>query len=97
MTPWVCLPLRGGDYAFIDAVDCVRARAIHWRKHHGVAVAMIDGHETRMHRYLLNLERGRRARHVNGDRLDNRRCNIRASGAVRSANDAVPLQQRRAA
>ena len=43
----------------------------------GYAVANINGRTTKMHRYLMKAQNGYVVDHINGNPLDNRKCNLR--------------------
>lgn len=58
------------------------------------AIATIDGRQVRMHRLLTGAETGADVDHINGDRLDNRRSNLRVvTHAANLWNSVFPLGQ----
>lgn len=82
------LPLTQGKYALIDDEDYPRLKDFRWCFHRieGYAIATVYGvHPTRprgqttlvMHRLVLNAPKGTMVDHVNGDKLDNRKANLR--------------------
>ena len=68
-------------YALCDASDHAMLVCHRWRLHpRGYAVACIEGaRDTLMHRLLLGLKPGSEGEgdHINRNKLDNRRCNLR--------------------
>lgn len=68
-----------GELILIDRDDIDKAMRYSWCiSKTGYAVANIGGHVTKMHRYLLDLSKGELVvDHINGNPLDNRRCNLR--------------------
>jgi hypothetical protein len=67
-------------YALCDRPDHAKLMSCRWRLHpRGYAVGCIDGVEILMHRYLLGLlaRDPREGDHINRNKLDNRRCNLR--------------------
>jgi hypothetical protein len=69
-----------GNEILISAEDKEKAMRHSWcLSQTGYPVASIKKRVTKMHRYLLGLERGdkRIVDHINGNRLDNRRENLR--------------------
>ena len=79
------IPLTKGKVAIVDEADAERVQAFKWyfsdSGSHGYAKGyiQIDGRWgcVLMHRYLLGASRGESVDHINGDGLDNRRCNLR--------------------
>lgn len=65
--------------ARVDAVDYERLSAHRWCWDGRYPRRNVGGYSIRMHRELLGLGRGdpRQGDHINGDRLDNRRANLR--------------------
>lgn len=73
------IPLTRGAYAIVDAAEYDALIGFTWQ-------LATNGYATRntsdrrgayMHRQILNPPAGMHVDHVNGDKLDNRRCNIR--------------------
>lgn len=62
--------------AYIDAEFAYLERH-KWSLSHGYAVAMIDGKRAALHRLVLGSPVGEDVDHINGDRLDNRKNNLR--------------------
>lgn len=57
-------------FAYLDAYK--------WRTtDQGYAVAMIDGKNTKLHRLIMNAEKGQFVDHISLDKLDNRTSNLR--------------------
>jgi len=78
------VPHRGGSilHVIVDAEDYDWASQYNWRiDRHGYACRMaeIDGEKRakRMHRELMAAPDNMRVTHINGNRLDHRRCNLR--------------------
>jgi hypothetical protein len=60
-----------GDFEFLNQWR--------WSVSRGYAVRRAHGTNVRMHRLLLELQLGEYTDHMNGNRLDNRRVNLRAA------------------
>ena len=77
----VFLPLSQGHVAIIDFVDFERLGRFKWSfkqsKYHGYAVRQVKGIRHWLHKEVLGA--GGLVDHRNGDRLDNRRENLRPS------------------
>jgi hypothetical protein len=79
------IPLTQGKVAIIDDEDFERVARIKWcySKSHGYASGKIpyeDGTYSKailMHRYLLNVPKDKVTDHINLDKLDNRKANLR--------------------
>jgi hypothetical protein len=65
-------------HAKVDVEDAQLVADIRWcLTVHGYAFSTVAGTRVVMHRYLLNAPKGQQIDHINGDRLDNRRSNLR--------------------
>lgn len=72
----VCIPLTQGKHAIIDADDFDLVGRNIWFCHHGYARTKSCGAKY-LHQLLLDVPKGMCADHKNGNRLDNRRQNLR--------------------
>jgi hypothetical protein len=71
-----------GKYALVDDIDFERVRNLRWHVSwdgYVVRKPIINGKQTRvwLHRLILDPPKGMEIDHVNGNKLDNRRLNIR--------------------
>lgn len=80
----VNLKLRDEPIGFIppgilmDAADRERALYYCWRiGDSGYPIASVGGKSVRLHRFIMKPGHGSQVDHINGDRLDNRRSNLR--------------------
>ena len=78
--------LTQGKYAIVDAGDYDWLNQWEWHVRYGYAVRTksivgCEGERRRvgiiMHRFIMNTPDGMYTDHINGDKLDNRRCNLR--------------------
>lgn len=79
-----------GQEILIEAADREKAMRYTWCvSKTGYAVANIRGKVTKMHRYLLGLGQGdeRITDHINGNRLDNRRENLRICNQMQNGKN----------
>lgn len=83
------IPLNGGKFALVDIEDLPKLGKWKWHFHHtGYVVrnrylGFIDGkhkfkHE-RLHRVIMGNPKDKMVDHVNGDKLDNRKSNLRVT------------------
>jgi len=91
------IELRGkygqGKFAIVDDVDYEHLVKIKW-------YANLDGYAVKrsrwssesalMHRYLMGTPDGLQVDHINGDRLDNRRCNLRLCNTAQNNRNMRP-------
>jgi hypothetical protein len=71
-----------GHRALVDAEDFARVSAFEWREtSHGYAYRYVDGANVYMHRFVLDATPDMDVDHINGEKLDNRRANIRLATA----------------
>lgn len=78
----VCIPLTRGMHALIDAEDFFRIASLRWNFHKkGYAVSKITKDSVpiflKLHRIIANVTPQNVTDHINGDKLDNRKCNLR--------------------
>ena len=72
------IPLTKGKFAIIDDEDFELIKNSKWHyDNYGYAHATINYKQVRMHRLILGLKPKEIGDHINGDRLDNRRSNLR--------------------
>lgn len=75
------VPLSRGMFAIVDAADFPKLFGHKWyavRRHRNFyAETKINGKPVLMHIFLIGKRRGFVTDHINGDGLDNRRCNLR--------------------
>ncbi len=72
------ISLRGDAVALVDDDDWFLALEHDWfRDDNGYAAMIREGHIERMHRIIVDAQPGELVDHINGDRLDNRRANLR--------------------
>jgi hypothetical protein len=77
-----------GKYAQVDEQDYPRLVKHSWYYKDGYALAKINNKETRMHRLVLNVTDPLEiVDHVNRNRLDNRRKNLRIYNPQQNANN----------
>ncbi len=70
------IPLSKGHYALVDDEDFELVNQWKW-SYHSRGYASRDGHRVLMHRLVLKAPAGIPVDHKNGDKLDNRRSNLR--------------------
>lgn len=72
------IPLTQGKYAIVDDIDFEYLNQWKWTFTHGYAYRKDDKRKNVfMHRFLLQAPKGKLTDHVNGNKLDNRRLNLR--------------------
>ncbi len=77
------IPLTKGQVARVDDEDFERLSIHKWSfQSSGYAVRHTQKAHVYMHRDILGATPGIQADHINGDRLDNRRANLRAANAM---------------
>ena len=75
------------SYALVDAEDVALVEGRRWSLNDGYAVCKIDGRSTSMHRFILGMTPGVGVvHHVNEDKLDNRRSNLKVYETMSQAN-----------
>lgn len=72
------VPLTQGKHAIIDGIDAERILCHRWRVDaYGYAIKGGGKDTITMHRFLVATAPGEEVDHINRDKLDNRRCNLR--------------------
>lgn len=77
------IPLTQGKFAQVDNEDYEKLSKYKWHFHTGYAAT--TSKTIRMHRLILNAKVGEEVDHINRDKLDNRRGNLRI--CTRSENN----------
>lgn len=82
------IPLTRGLEAVVDAADYEALAAIKWHaRPDGYAGGRIERRGVLMHRVVLSAPRGSSVDHIDGDRLNNRRSNLRITDASGNARN----------
>ena len=77
-----------GKFAKVDTADYSLVSRYSWYYRDGYAVSKINRREVRMHRMILNeTDPERLVDHINRNRLDNRRLNLRVYTPKENANN----------
>jgi len=97
------LPVQGarwvelgyGTFSLIDETDYELVSNVLWRLHkRGYAYRLVKGQNIYLHRFIMESHLGKIREtidHINGDKLDNRKCNLRV--ATQSQNNANQKMQ----
>jgi hypothetical protein len=71
------IPITGGLYAYVDAVDYEQISRHHWRLVGGGYAGRYENHRCiLMHRQIMNPPEGMVVDHLSGNRMDNTRVNL---------------------
>lgn len=77
--------LTHGGYALVDDEDYGLLNNWNWyQDNHGYARGWVDGKHTRLHRLIMSRPKAM-VDHINGNRLDNRRSNLRVVSPSQNA------------
>lgn len=88
MEIWLNGYYGAGKFALVDDDDFVKLSRHSWHFRDGYAITDINKKEVRMHRYILGvIEPDIVVDHINGNRLDNRKCNLREFTPKQNANN----------
>lgn len=89
------IPLTQGKVAIVDDEDFERLSRYKWFYHdqgYAARSAWVNGKQrtTYMHREIMQPPKGAQIDHINGDRLDNRRCNLRLASQQQNNFNSKP-------
>ena len=88
------IPLGNGLFAIVDAADYDRLRKYRWcatrRGRNVYAVSSENGRTVSMHRMLMKPRRGYVVDHIDGNGLNNRRCNLRVCTPAQNLANKAP-------
>lgn len=86
----VCIPLTHGMHTIVDINDYELATSarLHFIKNRDGYVRF--GNKQLLHRVICNTPAGMLTDHINGNTLDNRRCNLRAVTPSQNAKNRIP-------
>lgn len=82
------------DMALIDDADVDRTTPHTWRLSNGYAVTYIAGHRTTLHSHILGKRDGMVIDHINGNKMDCTRQNLRHVTQQVNAKNRVESRQR---
>jgi len=82
------VPTTKGNFAKVDNEDFDRVKGICWRQHNGYAHNYTIGS---MHRFIVNCPDELFVDHINHDRLDNRRSNLRLATHKQNTYNKKPM------
>jgi AP2 domain len=88
------VPLTQGLSALVDVADFHLIVRRTWCSVGGYAMTRWQGGHKTMHRLILGLEKGdpREGDHINGNRVDNRRCNLRIVAQIHNRQNRGRVQ-----
>lgn len=80
------VPLTQNEHAIIDVCDYDKTKDYKWFfTAQGYAGTNINGTGVLLHRHFMNPPDGQVVDHINGDRIDDRRCNLRLVSALENS------------
>lgn len=68
------ITITKNKFAIVDADDFQRLNKLKWQFH---SKGYAANGKILMHRLILDAKKGQQIDHINGDKLDNRKCNLR--------------------
>ena len=90
------IELTQGRFAIVDADDFDMLSRFRWRLLRSgpnrYAINCDDGRIVRMHRLILRPPKNLWCDHINGDGLDNRKCNLRVCTPTQNSRNARPRE-----
>jgi len=82
------LPVNRGFVALVDDEDFDRFCHLRFQEYRGYAFTTINKKRAPLHRMILASPPGMFTDHINGNRMDNRKCNLRIATRTESARNA---------
>lgn len=82
------IPVGEKDFAIVDDEDYDRLASYRWAIKSGYARASVEGRSRVMHQLLLECPSHLRRDHINRNRLDNRKSNLRIATPTQNAANA---------
>lgn len=90
MEVWLHGNAGAGMCALVDPIDFQRINKHKWYLRNGYAVSMINGHYVRLHRFvMMENDPNIMIDHIDRDRLNNKRENLRRMTAIENANNRI--------
>lgn len=84
------VPLTQGKYAIIDVEYLETINKYNWFFHHGYAVRRTGDQMIQMHRVINKTQDGLLTDHINQDRSDNRKANLRSCNHAQNIRNGKP-------
>lgn len=81
--------LSTGEHVLFDREDYPKIAQHKWSKSGGYACTIIDGHNVRFHRLIIDCPEKMLIDHINRNRLDNRKCNLRICTTMQNNWNAI--------
>ena len=82
------IPLTEGKYVIVDEEDYDKVKSISWKYLNGRYAA--NSKEGLMHRLIMNAPKGKLIDHINRDKLDNRKANLRFCTQQQNSFNSAP-------
>lgn len=84
---YVIIETQKGEKIFIDLDDYIKLNGKTICVHKSGYATFWDKHSVRLHRFIMNCPCGVQIDHINRNKLDNRKCNLRFSNFLENANN----------